>query len=589
MANLRLQTEQASSLRHVLARGLLAAAARHGSAVALPILMELTIPRVYRDLAGLGVQITERDLGAQTRRRETESILTALVQASGFAERRPGQVIFAPRERAGPLNQQYVEALNDLVATCQTKTEGEPSSPTVEEPAFTPSNDADEFADELFTTYREDISAVSLLSAQDERSLGRAIELGQELIRYRSPRDADSHSASNTVRDLLTECADLAAIGSQLSIAMGWRVEPSLSVVLTDPQLRGLIDGPINDVILRRIARGLEQDEEATREQVTRLSILTGLVPPSVIDFLIDDPTLRGLRNETSMDIVNFVPAFEEEAVSHFRSIDAEAVRAQAQLTSSNLRLVVSIARRYRSKGLDLLDLIQEGNIGLMRAVAKFNFRLGYRFSTYATWWIRQAITRAIGDYGRTIRIPVHVHETLNIVRRTRDSFWNKSGREPSLLELAQCLETDDRRVASLLALCEPLLPLQLLEREEESEQTIEDAYDEDLSFAKKPVRVLEDPNGDPEQASELALLRDELTQVLSTLKSREAQIILERFGLVDGEMKTLEEVGRSSNVTRERIRQIEAKALRNLRHPSRSKPLIGYLGVGFRPPKETE
>ena len=255
---------------------------------------------------------------------------------------------------------------------------------------------------------------------------------------------------------------------------------------------------------------------------------------------------------------------YEEQFTAFIDHLSKEAELAQKHLTEANLRLVVSVAKKHVGRGMSLLDLIQEGNIGLIRAVEKFDYHRGYKFSTYATWWIRQAITRAIADQARTIRIPVHMVETINKLLRVSRRLAQEYGREPTPLEIGRELEVSPEKVREIAKVSQ--LPISL-------ESPIGEEEDSRLGD------FIEDRNAlPPVDAASKQMLKEQIDEVLSSLTPREQRVLQLRFGLEDGRSRTLEEVGREFNVTRERIRQIEAKVLRKLRHPSRSRKLRDYL-----------
>ena len=273
----------------------------------------------------------------------------------------------------------------------------------------------------------------------------------------------------------------------------------------------------------------------------------------------LDDPVKAYLKEIGQVPLLS---AEEEQTLARAaRAGDADARR---RLSEANLRLVVSVAKRYAGRGLPFLDLIQEGTLGLMKAAVKCEPDRGFKFSTYATWWIRQSITRAIADQGRTIRIPVHLVEHINRVRKTAGELLRKNGREPTAEEIAVRLEMEPDRVRELLQLAQEPVSLETPVGEEE------DAHLEDF--------IQDEEAGIPVDEAGRQLLRRELMSVLKSLTPREERVITLRFGLDDGQPRTLEELGKEFNVTRERIRQIEAKALRKLRHPSRAKRLRDYL-----------
>ncbi|HIU69134.1 MAG: RNA polymerase sigma factor RpoD [Clostridiales bacterium] len=253
-----------------------------------------------------------------------------------------------------------------------------------------------------------------------------------------------------------------------------------------------------------------------------------------------------------------------EEEIDLAMRISEDDQKAKQRLAEANLRLVVSIAKKYVGRGMQFLDLIQEGNLGLIKAVDKFDYTKGFKFSTYATWWIRQAITRAIADQARTIRIPVHMVETINKVKKANSQLLHENGREPTPDEIAEYLDMSTDKVREILRVAQEPVSLETPIGEEEDSH-LGDFIPDDEALA-------------PADAASISLLKEQLSEVLKTLTPREEKVLRLRFGLDDGNPKTLEEVGKEFNVTRERIRQIEAKALRKLRHPSRSKKLKDFI-----------
>ena len=274
----------------------------------------------------------------------------------------------------------------------------------------------------------------------------------------------------------------------------------------------------------------------------------------------VDDPVRMYLREIGKIPLLTF----DEELELAKRILEGDE-EAKQKLAESNLRLVVSIAKKYVGRGMLFLDLIQEGNMGLIKAVEKFDYTKGFKFSTYATWWIRQAITRAIADQARTIRIPVHMVETINRLIRTSRHLLQQMGREPTPEEIAKEMEIPVEKVVEIQKIAQDPVSLETPIGEEEDSHLGDFIQDED-----SPA---------PHDAASYTLLKEQLEEVMNTLTPREAKVLKLRFGLEDGKSRTLEEVGKEFNVTRERIRQIEAKALRKLRHPSRSKKLRDYMG----------
>ena len=300
----------------------------------------------------------------------------------------------------------------------------------------------------------------------------------------------------------------------------------------------------------------IEEEMELDEEEEIDVEHLDLSVPEGVS---LEDPVRMYLKEIGKIPLLGM-----EDEVELAKKMELGDPEARKRLAESNLRLVVSIAKRYVGRGMQFLDLIQEGNLGLIKAVEKFDYTKGYKFSTYATWWIRQAITRAIADQARTIRIPVHMVETINRLVRTSRQLLQELGREPTTEEIAARLDLPVERVSEIMKMSQEPVSLETPIGEEEDSHLGDFIQDDNVLV--------------PQDAAAFTLLHEQLMEVLLTLTEREQKVLRLRFGLDDGRPRTREEVGKQFNVTRERIRQIEAKALRKLRHPSRSKKLKDYL-----------
>ena len=315
-----------------------------------------------------------------------------------------------------------------------------------------------------------------------------------------------------------------------------------------------------NNVDVLRITDDDDVDDEeillSAEEEDLDMENLDLSIPDSIS---IEDPVRMYLKEIGKVPLLS-----AEEEIELAKKMELGDQEAKKRLAEANLRLVVSIAKRYVGRGMLFLDLIQEGNLGLIKAVEKFDYRKGYKFSTYATWWIRQAITRAIADKARTIRIPVHMVETINKLIRVSRQLLQELGREPSPEEIAEEMNMPVDRVREIMKISQEPVSLETPIGEEEDSHLGDFLPDDNV-----PV---------PADAAAFTLLKEQLVEVLGTLTEREQKVLRLRFGLDDGRARTLEEVGKEFNVTRERIRQIEAKALRKLRHPSRSRKLKDYL-----------
>jgi RNA polymerase primary sigma factor len=317
-----------------------------------------------------------------------------------------------------------------------------------------------------------------------------------------------------------------------------------------------------NDIDVLQV---VEDDDNDVPEDELDMIEESGEDEPELLDLSvpdsinIEDPVRMYLKEIGKVPLLT-----AEEEIELAKRMEAGDEDAKKRLAEANLRLVVSIAKRYVGRGMLFLDLIQEGNLGLIKAVEKFDYNKGFKFSTYATWWIRQAITRAIADQARTIRIPVHMVETINKLVRVSRQLLQELGREPTPEEIAERMEIPVERVREILKISQEPVSLETPIGEEEDSHLGDFIQDDNV-----PV---------PADAAAFTLLKEQLVEVLGTLTEREQKVLRLRFGLDDGRARTLEEVGKEFNVTRERIRQIEAKALRKLRHPSRSRKLKDYL-----------
>jgi RNA polymerase primary sigma factor len=464
-----------------------------------------------------------------------------------------------------------VDDVRPIGGEAEEKEEGEELPADETEESKPPAAPGDyEVIDDSARMYLQEVGRVPLLTAHEEKVLSQKIELGRYVERLKDNHFRKYHKSPSPVEIVIHVVSQLSK-GYPVARIIEERIgiEPSSSVVETikNPEFRAAIDVVIAPSLIAAIAEEIDEDSTVVEEAIVDLSINSQLLPEQLLELLaIDKPSRQKLKAlVTNNRFLSQLDCHSGEFRAYFEEVGTEAEASERHLTEANLRLVVSIAKKHIARGMPFLDLIQEGNIGLMRAIEKFQYRRGYKFSTYATWWIRQGITRSIADQSRTIRVPVHMVEAINKILRTVRQLVQELGRQPSHEEIGGRLDMPPERVEEVMSVFfrQPIsldMPIG-----EDADSCLGDLVEDRGSLA-------------PTDAASQQLLKEQIDRVLDELTEREKRVLQLRFGLGDGHARTLEEVGREFNVTRERIRQIEGKAIRKLRHPSRSRKLRGYL-----------
>ncbi|MBN2240469.1 MAG: RNA polymerase sigma factor RpoD [Dehalococcoidales bacterium] len=428
--------------------------------------------------------------------------------------------------------------------------------------------DEQEVADDPVRLYLHEIGKVNLLTAKDEKILAEKIEAAKrikEIKQEHTEKYGKSPSGVEIILTMLKEVGRDAGVVRVLREQLNLTPTENLKESICDPVFKESVAGVIDQQLVQAVSKDIGEYLPETEQRIINLSLNCGLVPQEVVNIIPNDTTLSDIDNlVTDDDFIESLMDYERQIKEHLDHIKAESDKAEKHLIEANLRLVVSVAKKHIGRGMSLLDLVQEGNIGLIRAVEKFDHHRGYKFSTYATWWIRQAITRAIADQARTIRVPVHMIETINKLLRVSRRLAQEYGREPNAKEIGARMDLPTAKVREIVKVAQLPVSLEAPIGEEEDSHLGDFIEDRD---ALPPV-----------DAASKQLLKEQIEEVLMALTPREQRVLRLRFGLEDGRSRTLEEVGQEFNVTRERIRQIEAKALRKLRHPSRSRKLKDYL-----------
>jgi RNA polymerase primary sigma factor len=449
--------------------------------------------------------------------------------------------------------------------------------PTIEEQELSDADDTGSVPEQGFfgdlnslDIYLAECAQTDLLNAKEERLLGCQIEDGNYLSQLEEAWSAE-HGVRPSAADILPALVErFAELGRLFDAVVQHLQIPSSHSIMEKslhPQLRDAIDGSIDEKLCTEISKITGAAQSQIKSKLIQLSLATRLMPWQIIaDFSQSTSVSEFQHAVRSRKFLNWLDSNPSELSLHFERIRGKAHKARESLTQANLRLVVSVAKKHRGYGVPFADLVQEGNIGLMRAVEKFDHRLGYKFSTYAHWWIRQAVGRAITGQSRTVRVPVHMYENIRKLTKARERLYQKHGRRPTREELASEMGVASDAVDWLRAVkaSQPI--------------SLETPLGQDGSHLGDFVEDVDAPQ--PADQAALGLLRSQLSQALESLSPRERRVIELRYGLDNGYSLTLEEVGTELGLTRERIRQIQKEALAKLRHRSLSRHLIEYLDM---------